>query len=58
MANKSPNYPPNELKGDTTAYHVLHSPAKPRVKADEVVRPFAEIDRLLAWYYNPKHSFR
>lgn len=57
-ADKQPNYPSNTLKGDTAAYHDVHTPRKIQVNPGDQVRPFAEIDKLLAWYYNPKHAFR
>jgi hypothetical protein len=39
-------------------YCNVHEPRKVRINPGDEVRPFAEIDRLLQWWYNPKCSWR
>lgn len=58
MAEKTPNYPSNTLKGDTAAYHQLLAPHRRVISPGDHIKPFSEIDRLLAWYYHPKRAFR
>jgi hypothetical protein len=40
------------------AYLEVHIPRKVDVTPGDRIRPFAEIDKLLTWYFNPKNAFR
>lgn len=56
--SKYPLYPSKNLEGETAAYHEVSVSRKIEVNPSDQVRPFSEIDRLLSWYYHPKHALR
>ena len=53
---KVPDYPENQLRGDTAAYHNVLGPGKRvRVNPGDRLKPFSSIDKIMDWYY--RHGY-